>query len=117
MSIVFAHPGIAAATLGLMGIPLLIHLLSRRRHRQEPWAAMTFLMAAHRRSRRRRRIEQWLLLAVRTLVVATLGFAIARPALSNSALARAVGEPRFDRVLILDDTLSMQARRADGTTA
>src|SRR5436853_234392 len=111
MSLVFAHPGIAALTLGLMAIPLIIHLLSRRRYRQEPWAAMAFLLAAHRRSRRRMRIEQWLLLALRTLVVGALGFAIARPALSSSALARAVGEPRFDRVLVIDDTLSMQARR------
>src|SRR5258708_4766546 len=100
MSLVFAHPGIAALTLGLVALPLIIHLLTRRRFRTEPWAAMAFLLAAQRQSRRRMRLEQWLLLAIRTLLIAALGLAIARPALSNSALARAAGQPRFDRVLI-----------------
>ena len=56
--------GLAAASL-----PLIIHLLNRRKFRETPWAAMRFLIAAVKKNARRIRIEQWLLLAVRTLVI------------------------------------------------
>ncbi|MCK6484898.1 MAG: BatA domain-containing protein [Phycisphaerae bacterium] len=117
MSLVFVHTGFALAAAGLIAVPVLIHLLSRRRQRDEPWAAMTFLLAAQRRSRRRLWIDEWLLLALRMLIVAAAGLAVARPALSRSALARAIGEPRNDRVIVLDDSLSMQARHEDGRSA
>ena len=61
--------GLAAAS-----VPILIHLLNRRRFRQVTWAAMQFLMAAARKNRRRIRIEQWLLLAIRTLVAFIVQF-------------------------------------------
>ncbi|MFQ5422729.1 MAG: BatA domain-containing protein [Phycisphaerae bacterium] len=113
----FVHPGIAWATLGLAAIPLILHVLNRRRHREQPWAAMAFLLEAHRRSRRRMRLEQWLLLAARTLVIVLLGLAIARPHADSSPLLPAVGRPRFDRVIVIDDSLSMSAVRKDGSTA
>ncbi|HKI18359.1 MAG TPA: BatA domain-containing protein, partial [Isosphaeraceae bacterium] len=56
--------GLAAAA-----VPLVIHLLNRRKFREVSWAAMQFLLAALRKNRRRIRVEQWLLLAIRTLVV------------------------------------------------
>ncbi|MEE8169942.1 MAG: BatA domain-containing protein, partial [Phycisphaerae bacterium] len=117
MPIQFVHPGLALATAGLMMLPLLIHLLSRRRYRDEHWAAMAFLRAAHQRSRRRMMIEHWLLLLLRTLVIAALGFGVSRPQLADSPIARAAGRQLWVRVLILDDSLSMQARREDGRTA
>lgn len=113
----FIHPGIAWATVGLATIPLIVHLLNRRRYREEPWAAMEFLLRAHRRSRRRIRLEEWILLAVRTGIILLIGLAIARPHTETSPLASALGETRADRVIILDDSLSMQAVRADGRTA
>ena len=64
----FANPlmlwGLAGASL-----PILIHLLNRRKFREERWAAMRFLLAAIRKNQRRVRIEQWLLLAIRTLII------------------------------------------------
>ncbi|MHC4481029.1 MAG: BatA domain-containing protein, partial [Planctomycetota bacterium] len=52
----FARPGFLYA-LPLALIPLLIHLLHRRRYRRVRWAAMRFLMRAERRSRRRIRLQ------------------------------------------------------------
>ena len=112
MSIV--HPDIAMAALGLAILPLLIHLINRRRHRREPWAAMMFLLKAHRRTRNRLRFDQWLLLALRTLVILFIGLAIARPYVRSSGLGSVLGEPNRDRVIVLDDSLSMRARREDG---
>src|ERR1700730_12682944 len=55
---------------GLAGasIPVIIHLLNRRKFRETSWAAMQFLLAAIRKNYRRIRVEQWILLAIRTLV-------------------------------------------------
>ena len=50
-------------------MPILIHLLNRRKFREMRWAAMRFLLAAIRKNQRRIRIEQWLLLAIRTLLI------------------------------------------------
>ncbi len=92
--------GMAAAS-----IPVLIHLLNRRKFREVPWAAMRFLMAAIRKNQRRIRIEQWLLLAVRTLIILLVVAAMAKPFLESLGVV-IVGR-RVHRVLVLDASLSM----------
>src|SRR5215471_19085545 len=78
----FANPvmlwGLAAAS-----VPIIIHLLNRRKFREEPWAAMRFLLAAIRKNQRRIRIEQWILLAVRTLLILLVVTAMAKPFLES----------------------------------
>src|SRR5258708_40014661 len=69
----FLTPWAAVATLvGAASIPVIIHLLNRRRFRVVHWAAMRFLLAAQKRTTRKLRIEQWLLLAIRTLMIILL---------------------------------------------
>jgi hypothetical protein len=92
--------GLAAAS-----VPIVIHLLNRRKYREVPWAAMRFLLAAIRKNRRRIRIEQWLLLAVRTLVILLVVLAMAKPFLEAFGMVIA-GRP-VHRVLVLDASLSM----------
>lgn len=104
----FVHPALAWAAAGLALLPIIIHLLNRRRFRRVPWAAMHFLMAASRRSKRRVRIEQFILLALRTLAILFIAFALARPYVASSGLAP-ITSSRVQRVIILDDSLSMQA--------
>ena len=58
----FANPGLLAG-MAAASMPILIHLLNRRKFRETRWAAMRFLLAAIRKNQRRIRIEQWLLLA------------------------------------------------------
>lgn len=113
----FVHPGILAAAAILMTLPVIIHLINRRRYRREAWAATMFLERAHQRSRRRIRMDHWLLLVLRTLVLAILGVTLARPYLTSSASAWSGARSAVDRVLILDDSLSMHARHVDGTTS
>jgi hypothetical protein len=91
--------------LAAAGIPVLIHLLNRRRYREVPWAAMRFLLAALRKNRRRIRIEQWLLLAVRTLLVLLIVAAMAKPFLET--FGAVIAGSRTHRVLVLDTSLSM----------
>jgi hypothetical protein len=96
---------LAAAT-----IPVVIHLWSRHRYRQIPWAAMDFLLAALKANRRRLLLEEWLLLLLRVLIVVVLALAAARPFLGKSRAP--AGEPEaVHRLVLLDASFSMQASR------
>jgi hypothetical protein len=89
-------------------LPIVIHLWSRRQAREEPWAAMQFLLAAIRKNARRIQLEQWLLLALRTAILLLLALALADPKLS--LLAGWDGsnfEGNTHRVLVLDGSYSM----------
>src|SRR5438270_5627669 len=73
LAVLFSTPLAALATAaGAASVPVIIHLLNRRRYRVVDWAAMRFLLAAMRKNVRRLRVEQLLLLAVRTLLLALL---------------------------------------------
>ena len=72
---------------------------------------MQFLMAAIRKNQRRVRIEQWLLLAVRTLLVMLVVAAMAKPFLES--FGNVIAGRRTHRVLILDGSLSMGYTSAD----
>ena len=60
-------------------VPVMIHLWSRRRYDEVPWAAMRFLLSAIRKNARRWRIEQLILLMVRMLILILLAIALADP--------------------------------------
>lgn len=113
----FVHPGIAAAAGGLVLIPIAIHLLSRRRYRQEPWAAMLFLHRAHRRTRHRTRLEQWLLLALRTAAMLLIALAVAQPLIGSAPRFGLGRQQRFERILIIDNSATMHAACDDGRSA
>lgn len=92
--------------LAAAAAPILIHLWNRRRYREEPWAAMSFLLAAIRNNARRIRVEQWLLLAVRTLLVVLVVLAMAEPYLEQAGLGL-VGGQRTLKVIVVDGSYSM----------
>jgi hypothetical protein len=112
LAIGFANPlllwGLAAASL-----PILLHLLNRRRYREENWAAMRFLLAAIRKNQRRIRLEHWLLLAVRTLLVAFVVLAMAQPFLESTGAVPLLAGRRTHRVIVLDGSMSMSYAVAD----
>ena len=98
--------------LAAAAVPLVIHLWSRRRYREMSWAAMEYLLAAVRQQSRRLRLEQWLLLALRTLLIVLLVLAVAEPVLNRGGLASAGGGPTH-RVLVFDGSYSMTYRPTD----
>ena len=115
----FVTPAFALAGLGLVSIPVIIHLLNRRKYKIVPWAAMNFLLAAMKKNRRRLRFESWLLLLTRCACVALLGLALARPfGCGGSALAGLAGSRAALHVIVLDNSYSMgyEADRPDAKT-
>jgi hypothetical protein len=114
MSSFFLHPGIAWAALGLISIPIIIHLIHRRRFRKMDWAAMEFLLEALKKNRRRIRLEQLILLLVRIAIMALLGLFLARPVLSDRGLEWIAGALRSeDKILLLDDSFSTSRRDSE----
>lgn len=117
-------PALAAAGLAAaVGVPLLIHLLFRKRYQIVPWAAIRFLLVAERRHRRR--IDQWLLLALRVcgLLLPLLAMAAATRWAEPLWQAIKAGEtettaniPRTHHVIVLDASLSMTAQTDGGKT-
>ena len=94
----------------LISSPIIIHLLNKRKFRTVDWAAMDFLIEADKRNRRRIRLENLLLLLLRCLAVLLIGLLLARPFRPLGALGRMFESVRYERIVVLDDSLSMQAR-------
>ncbi len=106
----FTNPALLGG-MALASIPIIIHILNRRRFKTMDWAAMDFLLQAAVRNKRRVRLENLLLLALRTLLVLLLIATVARPfTKKEDALASLFGsEGATERVILLDDSHSMRA--------
>jgi len=76
---------------------------------------MRFLLEALRKNRRRLRLEEWLLLALRCLVMLLLGVGLARfVGCGGEGAINGLNGPRTF-VFVLDDSASMHQRRGDET--
>jgi hypothetical protein len=103
----FLAPLLIWGTL-LGAIPIIIHLLNRRRFRVVEWAPMRHLKLTIRRNRRRIQIEQLLLLLVRIALPVLLFLLLARPVLNPTGLEKwLVGGGRTSHIVLVDDSLSM----------
>ncbi|MHC5542798.1 BatA domain-containing protein, partial [Singulisphaera rosea] len=92
----------------LGAIPIVIHLLNRRRFRRVEWAPMRYLKLTIQRNRRRIQIEQFLLLLLRIALFLILFFLLARPVLNPTGLEKWLGNGgRSSQVVLVDDSLSM----------
>lgn len=101
--------------LAAASVPVIIHLLNKRRHKTVQWAAMQFLLKATRESRGKKKLRHILILTCRALGIAALAFAAARPVVSG-LLGWGTGTINTV-VLILDRSASMELRSGDGEAA
>ena len=115
LGMTFIHPLLAWGTL-LGAIPIIIHILSRRRYRILRWAATDFLLSALSQRSRNLRIQDLILLALRTLALVVAALVVARPLLSPAAakLAR-IASRGPDAVIVLDTSYSMGTNVAGRT--
>lgn len=103
----FANP-ILLWGLPAAAIPIIIHLLNRRRHRVVDWGAMRFLDLSYVTRHRRIRLEELLLLLLRTAMLLVIVLALARPFLVGGLFG--AGQSRRDLVIVLDSSMSMNYR-------
>ena len=125
LAVIFETPLAAALVAGgAVSIPIIIHLLNRRRFKVVHWAAMRFLLAAQRKNSQRMRLEQLILLMVRCLILLLLLTAMLsvtpwaegfwRWCLPNAAVAMS-GSSRTHKILVIDGSFSMGAKAVEGT--
>jgi hypothetical protein len=101
--------------LAAASVPVVIHLINRRRHKTIQWAAMQFLLRATRESRGKKKLRHILILTCRALALAALALAAARPIASG---VFGWGGGSIDTVvLVLDRSASMELSTGDGRPA
>lgn len=111
LAALFLAPALAWAAAGLVGVPIVIHLLNRRRHKVLRWAAMEYLLEAMRQNRRRLRLQDLVLLTLRCAAIALVALALSRPlACAPGAAGRLLGQQSSLHVLVVDNSGSMNYR-------
>jgi hypothetical protein len=93
-------------------IPVILHFFYRSRYKTVPWAAMKFLLTSIEQTSRRLKFQELLLLLLRTALLLLLALALARPTFQ----AAIGGGDAVDAVIVLDTSLSMQARSGPNNT-
>jgi len=101
--VTFLHP-LALFGLAAAAIPALLHLRQRRTPPVLDFPAVRYLAEAERRTARRMRLRHLLLLMLRTLLVASVVMAAARPQVRG--LGGATGHEPTAAVIVLDNSLS-----------
>src|SRR5204862_247205 len=96
------HPWMFAAALAAMGLPVLVHWLTRPRPRPFPLSTVRFVFEAVQQRRARHRLRDAIVLLLRTVAVLLLGAALARPLLAGRNSARAADASHVTRVVLLD---------------
>lgn len=92
--------------LPLIAVPVVIHLMHKRRHKVVEWGAMMFLLDGAKLSRGRQRLREILLLAMRTLAVLGLLLGVGRP-IAGGWVGRVGGEAVDTIVVVVDRSASM----------
>ncbi|MCF7789739.1 MAG: BatA domain-containing protein [Prosthecobacter sp.] len=107
----FLH-GILLAGAAAFLIPLIIHLLNKRKVITVRWGAMHLLHEVIRQRKRKMKVEQLLLLLIRISIPIVLALCLARPVLTA---LRSLGLGSSSLIVMLDDSLSMRAPAAQTT--
>jgi hypothetical protein len=110
MNLTFLNAGYLFAALAAL-VPLVIHLISRRKVETVDFSSLRFLREVERKRVRRVRLRQILLLIVRGLVLLCAALALARPTLRGVQAGGA--HARTSVAVVLDDSASM-SRLQDG---
>ncbi|MGA7836530.1 MAG: BatA domain-containing protein [Ignavibacteriaceae bacterium] len=106
-----------AVLLGLFAasIPVLIHMLNLRKLRRIDFSTLAFLKELQKNKIRKIKLKQWLLLALRILIILFLVMAFARPTIKGIAIGGTSSAAKTTAVFVLDDTYSMSVVDAKGS--
>lgn len=110
----FLNPSLLIALVAAT-IPLIIHLLSRRRIKRIPFSTIHFLKKLEKRQMRYLKIRQLLLLILRMAVIVFLVMAFARPTLPPGGGSFWSDRGHIEAVIILDNSLSLNEVQMTGS--
>lgn len=109
----FINPWLLISLAGI-GLPIVAHLLSRRRYDVVEWAAMQFLNPS-KKTRRRVKLEELLLLLLRIGLISLIALSVTRPWLPGGWLSGYSSAGSRTVVIVIDGSNSMS--RTDGVNS
>lgn len=105
---VFANPMLLLGA-GLVAVPIILHLIMRRKPRQLEFPALRFLQRRHETNQRRLRLRHLLLLLLRAAAVALIALALARPSVKFAGAMGSVEAP-VAAAMVFDTAPRMEYR-------
>ncbi len=101
--------------MGLVFLPILIHLLRRRLVRRYRLPTFEFLLRTQRRITNRSRLRNWILLFLRVCAVGIIIFLASRPLLETEGGVSGVGWFPVHTVAVIDNSASMAFETEKGS--
>ncbi len=111
---IFLNPAVLFGLLAA-SIPVLIHLLNLKKLKRIEFSTLAFLKELQKNKIRKIKLKQWLLLALRVLIILFLVTAFARPTLKGVAIGGTTSAAKTTAVFILDNTPSMSVVDSKGS--
>lgn len=111
---IFLNPAVLFGLLAA-SIPVLIHLLNLRKLKRIEFSTLSFLKELQKNKIRKIKLKQWLLLALRVLIILFLVTAFARPTLKGVAIGGTTSAAKTTAVFVLDNTPSMSVVDVKGS--
>jgi hypothetical protein len=105
----FVNPWIPWLAVAAAALPVAVHFLTRPKPVRIPLSTLRFVQEAVASRRTRHRLRDAIVLALRTLAVLLVGFAVARPFFGQSDARSADEAASIVRVVVLDVSHSMAA--------
>lgn len=95
--------------IGLLAaaVPVVVHLINRRKAVRVPFPAVRFLLQSNKREARGIKVRQWLLMALRILLLVALALALAKPFFLSSSGVEASDRLPTATVYVVDASYSM----------
>ncbi len=103
---IFLNPAVLFGLLAA-SIPILIHLFNLRKLKKVEFSTLRFLKELQKNKIRKIKLKQWLLLALRVMIILFLVTAFARPTLKGVSIGGTTSAAKSTSVFILDNTFSM----------
>lgn len=103
----FLSPGLLFGLLAA-SIPVLIHLLNLRKLKKIDFSTLHFLKLIEKQKVRRVKLVQWLLMALRVLIIAMLVLGFSRPVIQDASIPGFTSASKTSAVIIIDDSFSME---------
>jgi len=103
---IFLNPAILFGLLAA-SIPVIIHLFNLRKLKKIEFSTLTFLKELQKNKIRKIKLKQWILLALRVLIILFVVMAFARPALQSMQIGGTTSAAKTTAIFIIDDTFSM----------
>lgn len=110
----FLNPAILIG-LAAASIPVIIHLLNLRKLKKIEFSTLIFLKELQKNKIRRVKLKQWLLLALRVIIILLIVSAFARPTLEGVSIGGTTSAAKTTALFILDDTFSMSVVDQNGS--